>query len=63
MKTKVIVQEYDEMLDEYADRILRESQTSGLVQMGEYDAYNLRQAARVLRELRKRVKGLETTVQ
>jgi hypothetical protein len=54
---KIITKEYDEVLLEIAAKI---SQSSTLVStLGELDAYDIREAARVLKTLRNRVKELE----
>jgi hypothetical protein len=54
---KVVTKQYDEVLLEIAARISKSPK--GFVQMSEMDAYEIREAARVLKTLRNRVKELE----
>jgi hypothetical protein len=53
------VRQYDEILLEIAEKITRQSCMTGYVRLCEMDAYEIREAARVLKTLRNRVKELE----
>jgi hypothetical protein len=59
---KIITKEYDEVLLEIAAKITRSCESAwsdGRVQMSMMDAYDIREAVRVLKALRHKVKELE----